>query len=520
MALTNRDRVGRALDTLQQGLAPFVEREVHAAIKEQKVPHDILRRYAEDPQLAEKPISEWDVAALLKLITETWNEVFRDSLGRSARTLVFELRDWRNKWAHQEPFSSDDTLRVLDSVERLLRAVGATSQADVVERSRKELVRRVFDEQIRSEKRKSGGSLIEVAASGRLKPWREVIEPHDDVASGRYRQAEFAADLWQVYLGEGEPEYRDPVEFFRRTYLTESLKRLLAIAARRLAGSGGDPVIHLQTNFGGGKTHSMLALYHLFSGLRPAELPGVEEILSEEGIENLPQVNRVVLDGHRISPGSPMVKEDGTRVHTLWGELAWQLGFAAGGLEEARRAYGLVREDDERATNPGDRLRQLLATYAPALILIDEWVAYARQLRDGERLPGGDFETQFTFAQALTESVKAVPRTLLVVSLLASDSGIEDVEVGGERGKEALRRLRNVIGRIESPWRPASAEESFEIVRRRLFKPITDPEAYRHRDVTARAFSEFYQRYASEFPAEAKERGYEERIKAAYPIHP
>ena len=83
---------------------------------------------------------------------------------------------------------------------------------------------------------------------------------------GRYQQAEFAADLWQVHLGEGADEYRDPEEFFRRTYLTESLKGLLTTAVRRLAGQAGDPVVQLQTNFGGGKTHSMLALYHLFSG--------------------------------------------------------------------------------------------------------------------------------------------------------------------------------------------------------------------------------------------------------------
>ena len=116
--------------------------------------------------------------------------------------------------------------------------------------------------------------------------------PHADVASGRYQQAEFAADLWQAYLhdhpelrsaaeqagraapaGEGDREYLDPVEFFRRTYLTESLKGLLAGAARRITGGGGDPVVQLQTNFGGGKTHSMLAVYHLCSGVAPSE-PG------------------------------------------------------------------------------------------------------------------------------------------------------------------------------------------------------------------------------------------------------
>ncbi|MFW8120572.1 DUF499 domain-containing protein, partial [Klebsiella pneumoniae] len=196
------------------------------------------------------------------------------------------------------------------------------------------------------------------------------------------QQAEFAADLWQVYLGEATSEYQDPVEFFRRTYLTENLKRLLVQAVRRLSGTGGDPVVQLQTNFGGGKTHAMIALYHLFSGHPPAELPGVETLMAEAGVHTLPRARRVVLVGNRISPGNHMVKPDGTKVRTLWGELAWQLGFAAGGLEEARKAYARIAKDDELATSPGDALRELFSTYGPCLILIDEWVAYARQLHD------------------------------------------------------------------------------------------------------------------------------------------
>src|SRR5262249_50238995 len=160
--------------------------------------------------------------------------------------------------------------RALDSAGRLLSAVAAPQAAEI-EKLKMELLRIRFDEQARNEKRKTAGTAIEGTAVVGLKPWREVVTPHADVASGRYQQAEVAADLWQVHLGEGTDEYRDPVEFFRRTYLTESLRRMLVGAVRRLTGKGGDPVVQLQTNFGGGKTHSMLALYHLFSGIRPTE---------------------------------------------------------------------------------------------------------------------------------------------------------------------------------------------------------------------------------------------------------
>ena len=169
---------------------------------------------------------------------------------------------------------------------------------------------------------------ISSAATNNLKPWREVVSPHKDVASGRYQQADFAADLWQVHLGQGTDEYRNPVEFFRRTYLTESLKGMLVGAVRRLSGSDGDPVVQLQTNFGGGKTHSMLALYHLFSGIRVTDLAGIDAVMQQAGATTVPTARRVVLVGNKISPGNPSKKSDGTVVRTLWGEAPGPLGGA------------------------------------------------------------------------------------------------------------------------------------------------------------------------------------------------
>jgi predicted AAA+ superfamily ATPase len=321
-----------------------------------------------------------------------------------------------------------------------------------------------------------------------------------------------------VHLGEGADEYKKPVEFFRRTFLTDSLRRLLVGAVRRIAGNGGDPVVQLQTNFGGGKTHSMLALYHVFSGSKPTELAGIDAVLQDADAKSLPTPRRIVLVGNKISPGNPVTKADGTVVRTLWGELAWQLG--------GRRAYDRVRADDEKATSPGDVLRELFNEYGPCLILIDEWVAYARQLHDQSDLPAGGSETQFTFAQVLTESAKLAKNCLLVISLPASDTvgsphtQADDVEVGGQRGREALDRLRNVVGRVESSWRPASAEEGFEIVRRRLFEPLADQNQFRDRDVVARAFADLYRTQHQEFPPECHDADYERRLKAAYPIHP
>lgn len=512
MSITNYERVGRALNLLCEGLYPYIEREMKAEygdrwieIAAATIPASYLHNRTTEQAL------RTDVSALLILIWEKWNDVFKRTLGQSERTLVSELRTTRNQWAHTTTFSTDDAYRALDSVVRLLNAISAP-QASQVEKQKQELLRLKFEEQARQQTRRIATSPIEGQPLLGLKPWREIATPHPDVQSGRFQLAEFAADLWEVYLDEGADEYRDPTEFYRRTYLTEGLKQLLGNALRRLHGLGGDPVIELQTNFGGGKTHAMLALYHLCNALSIADLPSTEPIFQEVGIDRPPQnVHIAVLVGNKLQPsgiipyGSSAAKRP--VINTLWGELAWQLGGSEG--------YEMVRCADETSTNPGHILTDLFNRYSPCLILIDEWVAYARQLHEENDLAGGSFDTQFTFAQTLSESAKSAKNTLLVVSIPCSD-----IETGGDRGKEALIRLKNAIGRVESPWRPASAEESFEIVRRRLFQPTTDPALFVQRDAVIKSFMDMYRNQGVEFPGECKESDYERRMKAAYPIHP
>jgi hypothetical protein len=518
MAITNRERVGKGLDLLTAGLQPFVEREMKA-VHGQNWMEAAQQSFREGRGAGKaKGVIQWDAHAVLTVMCDQWNAVFGRTLGAAERSLASELREVRNRWAHQHNFTSNDAQRALDSIGRMLSAVSASSESAEVEQLRMDLLRTFFEEQRRTEMRKISFQPTEGKPQGGLKPWREVVTPHPDVASGRYQQAEFAADLWQVYKKEGSDEYKHPTEFFRRTFITEGLKRLLMRSLERLAGTGGDPVVELQTNFGGGKTHSMLALYHLFSGLAAGELPGVEDLLKEStGLKIAPGVRRAVFVGTQISPGREHKKPDGTIVRTIWGEIAWQLG--------GKEGYKLIADDDKNGTNPGDVLTQLFNKYSPCLILFDEWVAYARQLHGDKDLPAGTFETQFTFAQALTESVKAAKQTLLIISIPASESPhqkgdrVTDIEVGGERGREALARLKNAVGRVESSWRPASPDEGFEIVRRRLFQPLTGDQ-FTARDAVARAFSEMYGSQHTEFPVDCREADYERRLKMAYPIHP
>ena len=271
----------------------------------------------------------------------------------------------------------------------------------------------------------------------------------------------------------------------------------------------------------------MLALWHLLSG---TPLPSIRTRCAEAArrASAPPAARRAVLVGNHFTAGAASRKPDGTAGTDALGRAGLAARVSAGGEAEARRATRSSRSADETRSNPADALGDLIAAYAPCLILIDEWVAYARQLYGRDDLAGGTFDTQFTFAQTLTEVVKAVPGAMLVVSIPASSAaptaeeaerGATDIEVGGLNGAQALARLQQVIHRIADQWRPASSVESFAIVRQRLFE---EPGADAQADIgaVARVFTDFYARNRAEFPSGVAEPSYEERIKSAYPIHP
>ncbi|MFC9510074.1 Swt1 family HEPN domain-containing protein [Streptomyces sp. NPDC057002] len=531
MALTNNEKVLRGLDHLLEGMRPWVDMRMSAQTPPGKDWIELVATEDEAKFGAAKMYSRDDVRFLLRMVTERW-KVFEKDLSRPQSALASELRETANAAHHGQKFSSDDTYRALDTIERLLTVIGTADETDAIAKMRMEHQREVFEKQTRNRLTREAQA-VKVAgmqAGTAIKPWREVIQPHGDVIRGQFSAAEFAADLYAVAHGHtAAPEYLNPAEFFSRTYLTSGLSDLLTRALKRLSGdAGASPVINLQTQFGGGKTHSMLALYHLFSGgLTTNALPqAVQDVVhaslptaEDDPLKSL-NVKRVTLVGTKLSPSQPIPKDDGTQVRTLWGELAWQLGD--------REAFDRVAMADATGTDPGDALdavvRDVVASGKSVLILIDEWVAYARQLVGRDDLPGGTFATQHTFAQHLTEMAKSIPGVMLVVSIPAADSldnggGGSALEVGGPNGHVALETLQHTIGRNADDWRPANNIESFEIVRRRLFE---EPDAVALADIAAVAkqYVKYYQENTGFFPRESATGAYEQRIRAAYPIHP
>lgn len=506
MAKSTRQHVFEGMELLPEALIPFVEKRLESSLQGHWQVQVVERVRGLRPNGNGQV--NWDQQGLLQVMMAFWKEAFAMVLGHPERSYVSELLDVRNKLSHNEAFTYDDAERALDTMRRLLESVSAKETAEKISASRDTILRTKYAELARNEERKkTQRSDISVDTVAGLLPWREVVEPHQDVATGEFQQAEFAADLAKVHNGSAPSEYRNPREFFARTYLTEGLSTLLVGAAKRLGAGGGDPVVELQTNFGGGKTHSMLALYHMVSGTPVEDLPGLDQLLSRSGLAVPGKINRAVLVGTSRGPQDVISLEGGRKIRTTWGELAWQLGGA--------EAFEMLAENDERGIAPGSNLLEaLFKRYSPALILIDEWVAYLRQIYKVEGLPSGSFDANLSFVQSLTEAVKASPGVLLVASLPASQ-----IEVGGEGGQEALARLKQTFSRVESSWRPASQEESYEIVRRRLFKEIPG-DKFHHRDNTLKQFAKLYRENANDFPNGCSDEDYRRKLEKAYPIHP
>lgn len=527
MALSNRERIDRMFVAMAPALDDFIASIVGQGNPSQGADWTKLVQGKDlkngvpstkiyeplDPQVQFRMLTEANITGGYR---KGWYP-FDEALGKAGKSYAIELREVRNTWAHHgNTFSDDDAYRALDTGERLLKLIGAASVADEVRGIRLNLRRVTAD---KDDKRVLKAAVDNPESAG-LKPWREVLPPHDDVATGNFAASEFAADLYKVaFGGEEDADYADPVEFFKRTYLTEGLVDLIGRAVRRLSGDdNAPPVINLQTNFGGGKTHSMLALWHVACGLPVGSFPQeTQDLLTANGYTGT-KVNRVAIVGNHFSP-SGVKKDGGPHVNTIWGELAWQLGGTEG--------FALVAKADADRTFPGKALLDLLAKYAPAVILIDEWVAYARALVGRDDLAGGTFDDQITFAQQLTEAAKGTSGVLLVISIPASSTGDDGdkivagnaEEVGGANGLEALKRLQNVVRRVADQWRPASAAEAYQIVRQRLFKQ-PDAGALAAIGATARAYVEMYRKYTDDFPRDSRDPAYEDRIKRTYPIHP
>lgn len=526
---SNHDLMTKGFDRLLEALAPYVMRELIQAYGADFWQVGVMGKLYDDQKrdlpAAGKPsdlAKSLDIAKCLLLIDVNWREVFGKKLPRDCKNYVMELKGKRNDWAHKgiEDVSDSNAFRALDTMSRLAEQIDPEAAADINALLRQVRYGSAEGSTAVTSNAEAGveaaptrrRTLEQTKAVRGLPSWREVMEPHMDVAEGRYKNAEFAADLAQVARGKGELEYRDPVEFFNRTYVTEGMKGLLVQSLRRVSGLDGEPVIQLKTAFGGGKTHSMLALYHMMrSRSRVGQIANLAPVLEAAGVSEVPEVHVAVLVGTALNPANAKrpTTMPGITVNTLWGEMAFQLAESAGKPE----LYDYVKEADKRGVSPGsEALANLFDACGCCLVLMDELVAYAKKLDGAEKLPAGTLDNFITFIQELTEAARASKCSLVVASIPESDN-----EIGGEAGQRALEQIEHTFGRMESIWKPVGANEGFEVVRRRLFLNCKDEAA---RDEVCSAFSKMYAENSAEFPVESRELEYRDRMVSCYPIHP
>lgn len=337
-----------------------------------------------------------------------------------------------------------------------------------------------------------------------MKPWYDVVKPREDLREGKPLDAsEFAVHLDHVRDGRGADVYRNPAEFFERTYLTKNLRSLAGQVVRRLSGIQLETsaVFNLSTQFGGGKTHALTLLYHLAKrGVSAKSWKGVPSILEDAGVSSVPGADTAVFVGTEFDSIAGRGGGDGTPARrTPWGEIAFQLG----GLER----FGLVEEHDKQLTAPGgDVIEKMLGKDRPTLILLDELMNYiSRSRRSG-------LSTQlYDFLQNLSEVARGRANVVLAVSIPASE-----LEMTAEDQSD-FERYKKLLDRVGKAIVMSAETETSEIIRRRLFEWGGLPKEAR---TTAAEYAEWLQANKQQLPSWFPVEHSKEELEAAYPFHP
>ena len=332
----------------------------------------------------------------------------------------------------------------------------------------------------------------------------ETCRPRADVRAG-VADADFAADLASVVNRTGSPEYHDPARFFANTYATRGLKNLLSNVCRRLSGAGGDvaSIFRLDTSYGGGKTHGLIALAHA------AGVPeGVKDLAEFVDPAVLPEeaVRVAVFDGENADPANGRDMGEGLLACTPWGELAYALGGHAG--------YERVRESDRRGMAPGAGTLRDLFGGRPALLLLDELSVYLRKVRDVE----GGRDQLTAFLTSLFKAVEGAPNVALVYTLAVGKGGQASDAYADENSfiADQMQEAEKVSARKATLLNPTEQDETVQVLRRRLFERIDDSRAAE----VASAYAAVWKDHAESLAPDAVRPETRQLLADGYPFHP
>lgn len=339
-------------------------------------------------------------------------------------------------------------------------------------------------------------------------PWFGVVRPHQDIRQGHLDESVFAANLADVAQDLGPEVYRNAPLFFEKTYPTAGLR---TVAGRVIKGLNGgqdasNRVISLQTGFGGGKTHTLISLYHLAKmGRQATQYQATQALLAQIGEPTFDKANIAVFTNTTNDPAQGRRVESDITLRTIWGELAYQLG--------GRDAYEIIRVNDEGRSAPKGLFRQVLAKVKPALLLIDELADYC--ISAAAITVGGSTlaDQTISFIQELTQAVAESERCVLVATLPASVAEV----ASSPHAAQILTSLEARMERVGADTKPVADDEIYEVVRRRLFEDLGDDSI---REAVISGYMEQYRKMKSELPNDANKVTYRELLQKSYPFHP
>jgi predicted AAA+ superfamily ATPase len=334
-----------------------------------------------------------------------------------------------------------------------------------------------------------------------------ICEPRSDVLQGALKESDFAADLSQVLRGDAPEEYREPELFFANTYPTKGLKNALKLVALRVLGRPEQvgAVFRLDTQFGGGKTHTLIGLAHAMRSL--VGVPNADEFL-EPALRPATPIRIAAFDGENADPANGRRLSDSIRAFCPWGELAFALAGEPG--------YRLVEQSDKEGIAPGaDTLRELLGT-EPALILIDEIAPYLRKVAGRNAQRAG--EQLLAFMTSLMKAVESLPKVALVFTLAVGRDGKATDAYSRETQDIAafFAEAESIAARKATVIDPTEDDETVKVVCRRLFTRVDEAKA---RQVVA-AYKALWDANRDKLPTPPAQDRRVEEFEAGYPLHP
>ncbi|MDE0417756.1 MAG: DUF499 domain-containing protein [bacterium] len=332
----------------------------------------------------------------------------------------------------------------------------------------------------------------------------ELCKLRDDVLEGTVTEADFAADLAQVIVNKGPDDYIDPARFFANTYPTQGLRDLLRNVCSRLSGAGDHvaSIFRLDTSYGGGKTHALIALCHVARSR--GKVPGIEEFI-DPAILPTAGVRIAAFDGENADPANGRRMADGHLAFTPWGEIASALA--------GRDGYERVRKSDETGEAPGaETLRELFGG-EPTLILLDELSVYLRkvQRRDNAR------DQLTAFLTSLFKAIGSAPNAVVVFTLAIGKDGSSDAySQENQFIADKMQELTSVAGRTATLLNPTEEHETIQVLKRRLFESIDESAAVTVVD----AYRDVWNRHREELPEYAQRPEIVDEFRSGYPLHP